>query len=131
MVDWSDIPSFSESEFTCRCGCGATEMDETFIEKLQDLRDRCNFGFKITSGYRCPEHPIEKSKAEVGRLSAHTTGMAADISVRGGNAYTLIKHATNMGFTGLGVSQSGDGRFVHLDILTADDGFPRPWIWSY
>jgi len=131
MVDWSDIPSFNESEFTCKCGCGKTEMDESFVYKLQELRDRCGFPFKITSGYRCPDHPIEKAKADAGRLSAHSTGRAADIAVRGSEAYVLIKQATNIGILGLGVAQKGEGRFIHVDDLTSEDGFPRPWVWSY
>jgi hypothetical protein len=43
----------------------------------------------------------------------------------------LIKQATNIGILGLGVAQKGEGRFIHVDDLTSDDGFPRPWVWSY
>jgi zinc D-Ala-D-Ala carboxypeptidase len=131
MVDWSQVPSFSEAEFTCKCGCGVEKMDETFIDKLQELRDKCGFPFRITSGYRCSEHPVEANRAARGKVGAHTTGQAADIAISGGDAYTLIKHATNMGFTGLGVSQKDGTRFIHLDDIYNVDGFPRPWVWSY
>ena len=131
MMDWNEIPNFSADEFTCKCGCEANEIDEDFVYRLQDLRDRCNFPFKVTSGYRCPNHPNEIKRTEEGRIGAHTTGRAVDIRVSGHDAYTLIKHATNMGFTGLGVQQKGENRFIHLDDLTETDGFPRPWTWSY
>ena len=131
MVDWSQIPSFSADEFTCKCGCGVEQMDETFIYKLQDLRDRCGFPFRVTSGYRCSGHPVEAKRAAAGKVGAHTTGNAADIAVTGSDAYTVIKHATNMGFTGIGVQQKGASRFIHLDDIYEVDGFPRPWVWSY
>jgi hypothetical protein len=38
------------------------------------------------------------------------------------------------GMMGVGVSQKGDSRFIHLDMMNnTDDGgrFPRPTIWSY
>ena len=130
MSVWDDLENFSESEFTCSHS-GETKMDDDFLYRLQDLRTKCGFGFRITSGYRSPEHPIEAPKAELGKLSPHTTGRAADILIRGSQAYTLLKHATDMGFTGIGVSQTGNTRFIHLDTLTETDGFPRPWIWSY
>jgi len=131
MIDWNDVPNFSADEFKCKCGCEANEIDEDFVYKLQDLRDRCNFSFRITSGYRCPNHPAEQKRTEQGKVGAHTTGRACDVAVMGSDAYTLIKHATNMGWTGIGVQQKGDARFIHLDDLSEKDGFPRPWIWSY
>ena len=132
-MDWNDYISFSKAEFDCKCdNCGgANEMDEHFISRLQDLRDKCGFPFRITSGYRCPLHPIEAAKKEAGRLSAHSTGLAADIAVRGSEAFTLIKHATDLGFVGLGVAQKGDSRFIHLDMCSPEQGFPRPYVWSY
>ena len=80
MSVWDDLENFSESEFTCSHS-GETKMDEDFLYRLQDLRTKCGFGFRITSGYRSPEHPIEAPKAELGKLSPHTTGRAADIPV--------------------------------------------------
>jgi hypothetical protein len=36
-----------------------------------------------------------------------------------------------MGFSGIGVSQKGDSRFIHLDDLEDSNERPRPWVWSY
>lgn len=106
-------------------------MDESFIDRLQSLRDKYGKPMRITSGYRCPDHPAEAHRRDTGRLGPHTTGMAADIAIQGNEAYSLLRLAMQMGFTGIGVQQTGDKRFLHLDTLTDNDGFPRPWIWSY
>jgi hypothetical protein len=36
-----------------------------------------------------------------------------------------------MGFTGIGIAQKGEGRYVHLDDLPSVEGQPRPTLWSY
>lgn len=36
-----------------------------------------------------------------------------------------------MGFTGIGIKQHGDNRFIHLDDLREPDHAPRPTIWTY
>ena len=80
---------------------------------------------RVTSGYRCPQHPIEAKKAAPG---AHASGCAVDIGVEGQDAHRLLKLAFAAGFTGIGVQQKGSGRFIHLDTL---EGGPRPNVWSY
>jgi zinc D-Ala-D-Ala carboxypeptidase len=39
--------------------------------------------------------------------------------------------ALEQGFTGIGVSQKGAIRFIHVDDLPDAPGQPRPTIWSY
>lgn len=129
---WDDFPSFSRHEFACS-HCGRAEMSDDFLWRLQDLRDSYGKPMRITSGYRCKNHPIESGKKSVG---AHTTGRAVDVAVSRGEAYSLLRLAIRMGFTGIGVQQKGDGRFIHLDDITAKEDFngkkfPRPTIWSY
>ncbi len=124
---WDDFPNFERSELACQ-HCGRAEMDEDFMWRLQDLREAYGKPMRITSGYRCPEHPIEARKSKPG---AHTTGRAVDVGVARGDAYALMRLAMRMGFTGVGVQQKGDGRFVHLDDLTSKEGWPRPTVWSY
>ncbi|KZX61306.1 peptidase M15A [Alcanivorax sp. HI0033] len=98
------------------------------MEKLQALRTEYGKPMTVTSGYRHPTHPIEARKASPG---AHASGRAADIAVQGGDALKLIELALKHGFTGIGVNQKGDGRFIHLDDLKHEPGRPRPWVWSY
>ena len=125
--------NFTRSEFRCKCGkCDSTgaEISDELLDALQALRTICEFPFIITSGYRCPAHPAEKKKDFVG---SHGLGMAADIGVSHEEAIHLLKNAMNMGiFTGIGVNQKGDSRFIHLDIATdLDVNAPRPHIWTY
>lgn len=129
-INWGDFENFSEGEFRCRCGCGRADMDETFVDRLQTLRTRLGFPLKITSGFRCPDYNEQVSSS--GRNGAHTTGRAADIAVSRGQAYSVLRMATQIGMTGIGVQQKGDGRFLHLDdLLERDIKAPRPTIWSY
>ena len=102
-------------------------MHPDFMERLQELRMVYGKPMKITSGYRDKTHPIEAKKAAPG---AHASGRACDVSIRGADAVELLNLALQMGFTGIGIQQKGEGRFIHLDDI--EDGTqPRPMIWSY
>jgi len=103
-------------------------MQASFMERLQALRVAFNKPILITSGYRHPSHPIEAEKDEPG---AHASGHACDIAVMGADALDLVGLAIQYGFTGIGVSQKGQTRFIHLDDLEHEDHRPRPWLWSY
>jgi uncharacterized protein YcbK (DUF882 family) len=123
-VNWSLYPNFEPDEFACS-HCGKVNMQPEFLEKLQMLRDAYARPMPITSGYRCPNHPIEAAKATPG---AHASGCATDVGVHGGPAHELLRLAFHFGFTGIGVQQRGDRRFIHLDTLTGPN---RPAVWSY
>jgi zinc D-Ala-D-Ala carboxypeptidase len=86
-------------------------MNPEFMAKLQQLRTVYNAPMKVTSGYRCPQHPIEAKKASPG---AHASGQAADIGIQGSDAHTLLRMALEAGFTGIGVQQKGDGQVSTL-----------------
>lgn len=123
---------FTRNEFACKgkdC-CGGTNLTENdFIDLLDELREQCGFALPVTSGYRCPQHNSKVS--HTGFTGPHTTGRAVDFGVRGDRAYKLVELAIRMGFTGIGVNQKGDARFVHLDDLPNAPGQPRPTCWSY
>jgi len=118
---------FTDFELACKC-CHKDGIDLEFMEKVVKLREKLGFPFVVSSAYRCASHPIEKRKASPG---AHTTGKAIDIGVSGLNAYKLLTEALKAGFTGIGVQQKGDARFIHLDVIENGEGHPRPWVWSY
>ena len=124
MIDWSKYQNFTKREFDCS-HCGKNEMQPDFLQKLQMLRSVYGKPLRVTSGYRCPEHPIEAKKVKPG---AHASGCACDIGIDGADAHRLLKLAFAAGFTGIGVQQKGSGRFIHLDTL---EGGLRPNVWSY
>jgi hypothetical protein len=59
---------FKLSDFDCQ-ETGENEMNEDFLIKLDDLRHECGFPFIVTSGYRSPQHSIEKRKVKAGTHS--------------------------------------------------------------
>lgn len=120
-------PNFSQDEFACK-GDGTCEMDPTFMDKLQSLRDLYGKPMIITSGYRSPAYNAKVS--ETGTAGPHTTGKACDIAVASTDAYLLAQLAFKMNFMGIGMSQKGPKRFIHLDMCLPPD-FPRPALWSY
>ena len=44
---------FTKEEFNCQ-HTGENRMESEFLDKLDELRDRCGFSFVITSGYQQP-----------------------------------------------------------------------------
>lgn len=123
VEDWSRYKHFSRSEFSCKCGCGRCEMQSSFMNRLDSLRTVWGKPMIVTSGYRCPDHPVEKAKVSPG---SHTLGIAADIGISGADAMGLLRLALEANFTGIGVQQKGAGRFLHLDTRET-----HPALWSY
>ena len=117
---------FSHYELECSC-CHEVKMDTRFMELLEAMRVIWDKPMKVTSGYRCDRHNAMVSST--GNQGPHVQGKAVDINVYGESAYALVDLALTVGFTGIGVKQSGDlsKRFIHLDIIDN----PRPRIWSY
>lgn len=96
-------------------------MDPEFLEKLDLLREKCGFPFRITSGWRDATHPAEARKAEPG-TGTHCQGLAADIAVSNGfERMNIVHEAIKMGFS-IGVART----FVHVD-----DRKTTPVMWTY
>ena len=125
MIDYGKYPNFTAKEFACQ-HCGGDGVREDLVARLQELRTRYGKPMQITSGYRCPQHPVEARKTSPG---AHAMGLAADVGVDGVEAHQILKLAFELGFTGIGVQQKGSGRFIHLDIRAGE--LPGPTVWSY
>lgn len=117
-MDWSKYPNFTKEEFDCQ-ETGENEMQPAFMERLQKLREEYGKPMRITSGYRSPNHSIEKRKTQTG---THAQGIACDIYATGADKYRLVKLAFAHGFSGIGV----DKNFVHIDISKT-----RYAIWGY
>ena len=120
-MNW-DFKYFTEDEFKCH-HCGLARMDHDFVEKLDTVRGIVGFPFKVSSGYRCPDH--NKAVSHTGEAGPHTTGKAADILLSGPKAREFLTIAVKF-FPGIGVQQKGPhtSRFIHVDDL-------EPRLWSY
>lgn len=119
---------FTLSEFACKC-CAQAPMDPSFLEEIDELRQRFGKPMVVTSGYRCPKHNAVVSST--GANGPHTTGRAADFRVTHADAHRLLRISLEMGFTGIGVQQKGAARFIHIDNLPNAPSQPRPTVWSY
>lgn len=121
-------PSFSLSELSCH-ETGLCYMDESTLTRLQALRNKLGRPVYLSSAYRSPRHTVEKIKSSLG---VHSLGRAVDVGCAGTQAYEVVAAALATGWTGIGISQRGASRFVHLDDLQPDEGrFTRPSLWSY
>lgn len=129
MIDWNQVEHFKAAEFQCHCGCDTNLIQPALVFKLDDLRTAFGKPLAVTSGYRCNEHNAAVSTT--GFHGPHTTGLAADIAVSGRDAYVVLRLALAAGWTGIGVSQKGASRFLHLDLIPDSFGHARPMVWSY
>ena len=114
------LKHFTREEFDCQVS-GANNMEQAFLEKLDELRAHCGFPFVISSGYRHPTlHPIERKKDVPG---THAQGIAADIKItNAADRFSLVNNAVKLGFTGIGVASD----FIHVDTRGT-----TPVIWTY
>ena len=99
---------------------GKEGIDTAFVHRLDQLRHRCGFPFKVSSGFRDVTHPSEARKSTGG---THTLGIAADIQVFGGaQRLKIVREALALDFTGVGVGKD----FVHVDTRAT-----TPVLWTY
>lgn len=128
LVNWSLYPNFQESEFKCHFS-GECQMHPEFLGLLQHVRNIYAKPMIITSGYRSPEHPVERDKTRPG---AHTLGLAADVSVSGIEALRLLQVLIHAGVTRIGINQKGAAyeRYLHLDIADKFGALPAG-VWTY
>ena len=101
-------------------------MDNAFLQMLNDARGIAGIPFNITSGYR-----TKNRNKLVGGVanSSHLVGKAADISVQSGNErYIILNALIKAGFRRLGVAKT----FIHCDNDSLEQGGTKPnSIWTY
>jgi len=101
-------------------------MDNAFLQMLDDARGIAGISFKITSGFRSVSH-----NQKVGGVSnsSHLIGKAADIAVGSGKErYIIINALIKAGFRRLGVAKT----FIHCDNDSLEQGGTKnPSIWTY
>ena len=109
---------FTKKEMQCHC-CGANNMSDDFMLRLNQARKLAGIPFFITSGYRCKKH-----NEEVGSTSTnHTRGKAADIMCNvSKDRYLIVEALLNANMLGIGIGQT----FIHCDINR-----DSPAVWLY
>ena len=116
--------NFQPKEVSCS-HCGELKIHSDLMDLLQEARNDLG-PLSISSGYRCSTHNSAVSKS--GANGPHTTGKAIDISVRDSKHRKELITYFAPKITGLGIAKT----FIHIDLLTADDGFEmRPNSWVY
>jgi len=119
---------FNFEEFDCPTleGSGLPNSDGgkmciDFLQKLDEAREIAGIPFKITSGYRSPQHNLDVG----GRVgSSHIKGLAVDISCTNSvDRQKILTALIKVGFTRIGVGKS----FIHTDL---DHDKPNA-LWLY
>ena len=118
---------FESHEFDCpNLPNSGINMDDAFLQMLDDARSIAGISFNITSGYRTKE----RNKLVGGvKNSSHLIGRACDISVQNGNQrYIILDALIKAGFRRLGVAKT----FIHCDNDSLEQGGTKnPSIWTY
>ena len=116
---------FTDNELRCQCGCGQLNPNPQFhmlMVIMDKVREEYGKPLRVTSGYRCPDHPKEKVKSKPGQ---HTIA-AIDFGVSREDAIDLLRIAISyQSIRGIGVQQKGSARFLHFDNRN------EPTMWSY
>lgn len=120
---WKDVKpedwrwkNFQPRELACK-GTGQLLVDETALDKLQQLRDALGIPLLITSAYRSPEH----NKAVGGaQNSYHMKGVAFDVRMDNQDPDVFELAARDIGFRGFGYYPKQG--FMHIDL-----GPSRTW----
>jgi zinc D-Ala-D-Ala carboxypeptidase len=113
---------FDTSEFDCPIAGQGDKMDQSFLKALDNARHIASTPFRITSGYRCPEH-----NKNVGGVpgSSHTKFVACDIHCDdSARRFLIVSALLKAGITRIGISHN----FIHCDM---DLDKPQNLIWTY
>jgi len=112
------------------------QMDKEFLLFIDELRNRCNFPFRITSGFRTKEYHQSLTNRGYHTIpnSAHLKGLAADISISDSKKRAIfLVHAMelcdelDLPFR-VGMAGKSKGNFAHIDI---DSTKRNPKLWIY
>lgn len=114
---------FKNSEFEkCSPPCSIEDMDQDFLNLLDDIREAMGVPLVLNSAYRSPEWDRSKGRSGNG---GHTKRCAVDIRCNdSATRARLVRVAGDFGITRIGIANT----FVHID--TAKD-LPSPSIWLY
>lgn len=128
-LQFQTLPTFEElysySEFDSRDKKGSgRKIDSLLIQNLTEFSRILKKDYGINSGFRTEMHNRRVGGVE---HSAHTKGLAVDLSVRNDeDRYLVIAAALHSGFTRIGIGKT----FIHIDCVPEELNKP-PRIWLY
>ena len=118
---------FKLSEFDSPDSKGSGKnMTRDFLKKLDRARDIANIPFKISSGFRTPQHNVNLRKQgyKASANLSHLKGCAADIVCKdSGTRQKIVNGLIMAGFTRIGIADT----FIHCDT----DKDKTDAIWLY
>jgi len=96
-------------------------MDEEFLQMLDQARAFADIPFIINSAYRSPNHPLSIKNPS----SSHIKGLAVDIKATdNATRFKIIDALLFVGFKRIGIADT----FIHVDM---DYGKRQDIIWTY
>ena len=96
-------------------------MDEEFLQRLDQARAFADIPFIINSAYRSPNHPLSIKNPS----SSHIKGLAVDIKATDNvTRFKIIDALLFVGFKRIGIADT----FIHVDM---DYDKRQEIIWNY
>jgi len=96
-------------------------MDEEFLQRLDQARAFADIPFIINSAYRSPNHPLSIKNPS----SSHIKGLAVDIKATdNATRFKIVEALISVGFTRIGIADT----FIHVDL---DFDKRQNIIWTY
>lgn len=118
---------FSESELTCKCGCGLNAATPELLELIEACRAILNTPMVVRSATRCEKHNTASGGV---KNSKHVSGNALDFYVTGLAPAVVFKVLKSWHEAGRLPQLGGIGLYdwgVHVDTFHAPDGHLRSW----
>ena len=108
---WDGVKYFQKKEFACKCGCGASEVEEKLVKTADKVREYFGKPMTVSSGRRCSTH-----NAKVGGVSnsRHLSGKAMDFCVSGMSASMVLTYVQKL--PEIRYAYAIDNDYVHMDI---------------
>lgn len=113
---------FIEEEFTkARPSCTLSDMNDSFMNRLDEARHIAGVPFVVTSAYRSKQYEIAKGRTGT---SSHCLGLAIDIACSSNfNRLAILDALLKVGFRRIGIGKT----FIHVDY----DSSKNAAIWLY
>ena len=102
---------FNSTEFACKDGCGASDVEPALIKVLEGVRAHFNQPVIIVSGRRCAKHNQNVGGA---KQSQHLLGTAADIKVKGITPKAVADYLESTYPKDFGIGRYPT--FTHIDV---------------